>query len=303
MEYPEKFKGIFPAIITPFKANSDIDPETFEHLAARLYKAKVQGLFVGGNMGEWYTQTLQERKHIAECAVACSRGLGRTILHVGCTRIEDAMELAAFGEKIGVDAIASLSPYSARLPEKDIVYYYRELARSTGLPVFVYYHPVLTGFHLTKGAVESIFSELNIAGIKYTDYDLLTLTNLIGFQERRLHVFNGQDQVLFPALLLGASGGIGSFYNIIPRAFVSLYQYNQEGNMAAARKLQDQINEFIQMVKAYPLIPALKYILHVNGTGTSVFRATMVALTENEKRRLEHDLSNSEFFHAWRIER
>jgi N-acetylneuraminate lyase len=302
LEQPENFKGIFPAVVTPFKADSKLDVKTFEQLSARLYRANVAGLFVGGNMGEWYTLTLQERKALAESSVASSAGRGRTILHVGCARMEDSIELAKFGEQIGVDAIASLPPYTSRLAEKDIVYYYRQIARTTQLPVFIYYHPVLTGFHLTKSAMESIFSEPNITGVKYTDYDLLTLTNLLGFRDKRLQIFNGHDQVLFPALSLGASGGIGSFYNVIPRAFVSLYQRKSEGNIVPALKLQEQINEFIQMVKKYPLIPALKYILHLTDCGTPVFRATIVPLNESEKRSLEHDITNSEFFNAWKIE-
>ena len=290
------FNGIFPAVVTPFKANLDIDFEAFEVLIDRLFKANVHGIFVGGNMGEWYTQTLDERKDIANRAVICSQGRGKVFLHVGSARIEDAIALARYGEKIGVDALASLPPYYARFRERDILGYYDKLARSTRLSVLIYYHPVLTGFQLTQAAAEKIFSLPNVTGMKFTDYDLLTLTSMIEFQDRRLHVLNGHDQVLFSSLLLGAAGGIGSFYNIIPDAFVDLYGFVKKGNIDEARSLQQQINKFIMMAKAYALIPALKHILHVAGCGTGAFRTSIEPLTRQEKMQLEHDLKESTFF-------
>ena len=119
---------------------------------------------------------------------------------------------------------------------------------------------------------------------------------MIEFQDRRLHVLNGHDQVLFSSLLLGASGGIGSFYNIIPEAFVDLYEFVKKGNIDEARSLQQQINKFIMIAKAYALIPALKHILHVAGCGTGAFRTSIEPLTQHEKMQLETDLKESIFF-------
>lgn len=303
MEYSKKFSGIFPAVVTPFTGSSEIDFKAFEKLAGHLYNSNVQGLFVGGNMGEWYTQTLEERKRVADLALKISKGVGKVILHAGSTRLEDAIELARYGEKIGVDAIASLPPYHARLTEADVVSYYRQLAQATQLPFFIYHHPGLTGYQMNSITLEMMESLPNMAGIKYTDYDLLNYANLIEFKNRGLCIMNGHDQVLFPGLSMGASGGIGSFYNVIPKAFTRLYGYTREGNMDAARQLQQQINQFIQVVKKYSLIPALKYILHLNDIGTGNFRVSIVPLSPNDKKQLEHALDENSFYNEWKIGR
>src|SRR5690606_37900283 len=118
-EQTAKFNGVFPAIVTPFKANLEIDFNAFSELIGRLLRNQVRGIFVGGNMGEWYTQTLQERKDVANLAVESCKGRGKVILHVGSTRIEDALDLAIHGERIGVDAVASLPPYHMRFADRD----------------------------------------------------------------------------------------------------------------------------------------------------------------------------------------
>lgn len=301
MKYSNAFSGIYPAVLTPFKANLDIDFKAFEKLVEHLYASGAAGIFVGGNMGEWYTQTLEERKQVAELAVKLSKGLGKVILHVGNFRTQDAIDLARFGEKIGVDGIASLPPYYARLQERDVVYYYRQVAEATSLPFFLYHFPMLTGYQIGKETMEMMATLPNMAGVKFTDHELLNLTNLIEFENKGLCVMNGQDQVLFPSLSMGASGGIGSFYNIIPRAFVSLYQDTRNGNMEAARQLQQEIKLFVTTVKQFPLIPAFKHILQLNGIGSGHYRIAVVPLSDNVKDKLEHYLNESDFYHTWKI--
>jgi N-acetylneuraminate lyase len=301
MDDIKKITGIFPAIVTPFTSQGELDKKVFEQLVGLLYDSGVHGLFVGGNMGEWYTQTVEERKELASRAVLLSKNKGRVIVHVGSTRMEDAIVLARYAEKTGADAIATLPPYHARLTEKDVAYYYTRLAQSVSLPVFLYHHPQLTGYQMGAVTMDAIQSSPNIAGIKYTDYDLLNLANLIDFSKNRLCIMNGHDQVLLPGLTTGASGGIGSFYNVIPRAFVALYDHVEKGEKEAAHQLQSGINEFIQIVKKHALVPALKYILQLNDIGTGNFRVSIVPLSDAEGKKLGTELDGSAFYKKWKI--
>ena len=301
MNNSDNFTGIFPAVVTPFSPGSSPDTRGLEKLTDHLYKNDVNGIFVGGNMGEWFTQTLEERKNIAERAVKLSAGRGKVILQVGSARFEDAIALVKYGEKIEVDAIGSLPPYNARFSEKEIVSYYRKLAAATRLPVFLYYHPALTGFQIGQDTIKMLETVPNIAGIKFTDYDLLTLFKLINLENKKLSVMIGHDQVLNPGLSIGASGGIGSFYNIIPKAFVTVYQLIKDGNLNEANSLQTEINKFIQFVKKFPLIPVFKYILKMNNIIYENFRLSNMPLTENDKVQLEKMLGENIFYNKWKI--
>jgi N-acetylneuraminate lyase len=301
MKNSKQFQGIYPAMLTPFNSDSILDLRAMEKLVGHLYENGVDGLFVGGNMGEWFSQTIEERKSVAEHAVELSKGRGKVILHVGSSRFEDAIELAQYAAEIGADAIGSLPPYYARLSEKDIVQYYTKLSQSTSLPVFLYYHPALTGYQIGAATFEMLENVSNIAGLKFTDYDLLTLFNLINFSNKRLNIMNGHDQVLSSSLAIGATGGIGSFYNVVPSAFVSVYQLLKEGNVDEANKLQQEINRFIQVVKKFPLIPAFKFILQLNDIISENYRVSIAPLSQSDKNQLERDLDENIFYNKWKI--
>lgn len=114
-------------MITPFDRNGALDTERLAAFLEWLYAAGVDGVYLGGNTGEWCAQTLEERKRAARVAVEVSRHRGRAILHVGAVNTEDAAE-------IGADAISSLPPYVARWSRVEIEYYYRRLFCATKLP-------------------------------------------------------------------------------------------------------------------------------------------------------------------------
>ena len=139
-------QGIFPAVLTPFRPSGEPDLDLFSAHTNRLYEAGVDGVFVGGNAGEWYAMTVAERKMLAAQAVEISRhARGKTLVHVGALRVEDSVELARHAEQIGADAIGSLPPYVQSCTLEEVRWWFEQIAASTGLPFFVYYFPPLDG--------------------------------------------------------------------------------------------------------------------------------------------------------------
>jgi len=280
------FEGIYPAVLTPFRDERSLDLDAFAALVDRLYAAGVDGIYVGGNTGEWYLQTLDERKRTARAAVELSRGRGRVILHVGCARTEDAMELARFAESAGVDAVSSLPPYVQRWNLDEVLEYYRALASSTGLPAMVYYFPALTGAIPGADFFGRVRAIPGIRGFKFTDMNLYELGLMAEQAGSEFFILNGHDQLLLPGLLMGASGGVGSFYNIVPEWFVSLFQAWNCGDLDLARQRQFQINRLIQSVKKHRLIPALKCIAGMQGIDAGICRRPTLDLPPAEREQL-----------------
>jgi len=280
------FEGIYPAVLTPFRDERAVDLDAFAALVDRLYSAGVDGVYVGGNTGEWYLQTLDERKQTARAAVELSRGRGRVILHVGCARTEDALELARFAEGAGVDAVSSLPPYIQRWSLDEVLEYYRALASSTALPSMVYYFPALTGAIPGADFFGRVRTIPGIRGFKFTDMNLYELGLISEQAGSEFFILNGHDQLLLPGLLMGASGGIGSFYNIVPEWFVSLFHAWKSGDLARARKRQFQINRLIQSVKRHRLVPALKCIAGMQGIDAGICRRPTLDLAPAEREQL-----------------
>jgi N-acetylneuraminate lyase len=183
------------------------------------------------------------------------------IVHVGAASTRDAVELARHASKAAAHAISSLPP-AGRYSFAEIRDYYRELATASDIPLLVYYFPSVTPALHSADQMLELCNLQNVAGLKFTDSDLFKLWLL---RSAGAVVFNGTDEMLAAGLIMGANGGIGSIYNLIPEQFVALYRHAIAGRWEEARRLQNAINELIEPILHYPVHAAIKAILRWSG--------------------------------------
>jgi N-acetylneuraminate lyase len=255
------FEGILPATVTPLDEKERFVPAAYEALIERLYGAGVDGLYVCGGTGEGLLQSVAQRKQVAEAAVENSPAGKLAIVHVGAFCTADAVELAKHASRVGAAAVSALPPLGA-YSFAEIRAYYEAIAAASAVPVFVYFFPEsYPGVSTFEQAME-LCALPNVAGLKYTDFDLYRLRNI---KQSGAAVFNGRDEVLAAGLLMGADGGIGSFYNVMPELFVELYGRARRGDWEGARAVQDSINQAIRITLEFPCFPAIKEILRWRG--------------------------------------
>ena len=253
--------GILPAVVTPYDDEFRFDENKFERLLDHVYRAGVDGIYVCGQTGEGLQQSPEQRKRVAEAAVRFSPDGRTVILHVGAPSTDVAIDLARHAEHCGVAAISSLPPQGA-YSFAEIREYYRAVAAATSLPFLVYYYPAGSPAVSTIDQIEALCELPNVAGLKFTDMDLYKLSRL---REAGRVVFNGYDEILAAGLLMGASGGIGSFYNVVPEWFVALYAAARTGQWDEVRALQTGINRLITAALRYPVNSAVKELLALRG--------------------------------------
>jgi N-acetylneuraminate lyase len=251
-------RGILPATITPLDESGRFAPAIFEQLLDRLYGAGVHGVYVCGTTGEGMLQPIEQRKAIAERAVACSPHGRHVVVHVGAASLDEAVTLSSHAAKAGAHAISSLPPLSGQFAFSDALRYYEALARASELPLLVYYFPDISTSIATTEQLETLCALPNVFGVKFTDFDLYRMALLAG---PACSVFNGRDEVLVAGLLMGAAGGIGTFYNVLPELFVRIYTSATAGRWEDARVAQQRANAFIRATLRFPLFPAVKQIL------------------------------------------
>jgi N-acetylneuraminate lyase len=281
-------QGIFPAVLTPFRADGGIDLDRFTGHLDRLYKAGVHGIMIGGNAGEWYSMTVEEREELAAAGIALSRGRGKAIVHIGCLRVEDALRLAAHAARAGADAISSLPPSIARCSAAETRNYFERIGSATNLPLYIYYFPTLTGGLSGEPFFSCVRGISGLAGYKFTDPNLFDLNTLL---QDGLTVFNGHDPNLASALLMGASGGIGSYYNVLPRQTAAIYTACCSGDVQCAEQMQREVNRVIRTVRKYRLIPALKFIAGMQGSDLGGIKEPLLPLSANEQREIAKELN------------
>ena len=183
------------------------------------------------------------------------------IVHVGASNTAEALQLATHAASAGATAISSLPPLTGHYSFEEIRDYYTALADASTLPLLVYYFPQIAP-GITPPQLRELCAIPGVAGAKFTDYDLFTMSHL---KQNGAVVYYGRDEMLAAGLLFGADGGIGTFYNILPGPFVKLFRLAEEQRWEEAIPLQARINEFIRISLRYPLLAAIKEFLRWTG--------------------------------------
>ncbi len=228
-----KLAGIFPALPTPLKADRSVDLGALEKILDRVYSAGVDGVYVCGSTGEGMLLDEADRRIVLETVVQNSPRGKQVIAHVGARSLDVAERLAKHAERSQASALSSIR--APGVTHQEMLGWYKVLATSTSLPFLVYYFPFSTGEPLTVDQLEEMCELPGVSGIKYTDYDLFTLSLLA---RAGYPIFNGRDEVLAAGLLMGACGGIGSVYNLVPEWFVDLRNQAGSGDWVPLRALR-----------------------------------------------------------------
>jgi N-acetylneuraminate lyase len=279
-----RLHGILPATITPLGEKGRFAPAVFERLLERLYDAGVHGVYVCGTTGEGMLQAVAQRQAIVETAVACTPRGRHVVVHVGAASLDEATALASHAAKAGAHAISSLPPLSAQFAFSEVVRYYESLACASELPLLVYYFPEVSPSIASADQLETLCALPNVLGVKFTDFDLYRLA-LATRPDRS--IFNGRDEVLAAGLLMGANGGIGTFYNLVPELFVRIYLAAAAGRWEEARVAQQRANELIRVTLRFPVFPAVKQILAWSGLDCGVCLPPRAPL-DSEQQTLLH---------------
>lgn len=282
--------GIFPALVTPLTTEEKVDIPALEKLMERVYSAGVDGVYVCGSTGEGQLLPEAERRKITEVAIRHRPAGKKVMVHVGAWSFAEARSLARHAASMGAAAVSSLWPAGASFPE--LRAYYRDLAASTDAPFLGYYFP--TGVdQLSYEQLGELCALPGVIGLKFTDYNLFTLSSLA---REGNTMFNGRDEVLAAGLLLGANGGVGSIYNLVPGWFVELFAHAQAGRWAEARQAQDRVNDLIRVLVRFPFIAALKQFLTWAGIECGPVLRPRMELTAAQAGELKRALAPFDLF-------
>ncbi len=285
-------RGILPAAVTPLDEAGRFVPAALEQLLARLYGAGVHGVYLCGSTGEGMLQSREQRQAIVQTAMACTPRDRTVIVHVGAASLHEALALSSHAARAGAHAISSLPPTSAQFSFADLRRYYEALAGGSDLPLVVYYFPDVAPAIGTAEQLEMLCDLPNVIGVKFTDFDLFRMANLM--RPGRV-LFNGRDEVLAAGLLMGAGGGIGTFYNLLPELFVEIYEAATAGRWDDARAAQRRVNTVIRIALQFPLFPAVKQMLAWSGLDCGVCLPPRAGLDASQQDRLRDALTAAGF--------
>lgn len=273
----ERFEGIYVAMYSAYDEAGNVDVERVKSLAKYYVGSGIKGLYVGGSSGEGLLQNVEERKAVLEAVMEVVKGELTVIVHVGANATRDAVELSQHAERVGADAISAVPSIYYRLPEKAVEGHWQSMVDSSDLPFIIYNIPQTTGFHLSTALCAKLAQQSKVIGVKMSGESTFELQQLKAAGGDDFLVFNGPDEQFLAGRIMGANGGIGGTYGVMPQLFCALEKLFQDNRISEAQQLQFQINDFIKRLLSYPsLYGACKYILELRGVPTGAPRLPML---------------------------
>lgn len=255
---------------TAFHPDGSLRLDTVEAQAQRLLADGADGVFVCGTTGEASSLTREERVLLATRWSEVVRGTPlRLLVHVGSNCVADARFLAAHAASIGAHGTAATAPSYFKPADVHVLLdVCAEIAAAAPEIPFHYYEiPVLTGIHLpTDRFLAAALERIpNFAGLKFSNPDLILLQRCAAVAPGRLQIHFGCDELLLAAVGYGATGAVGSTYNVATPLFRRLLAAAQRGDVATARAAQLDSVRLIDTLSRRGYLPSLKALLTARG--------------------------------------
>jgi N-acetylneuraminate lyase len=298
---PHPLHGLVAATHTPFRADGSLNLHAVEAQAAHLLKNRVATVFVGGTTGEWSSLSLTERLQLAERWAAVVTGSPlRLVVHVGSNCLADSRAMAAQAEHFGAAAISALAPsfFKPRSLDALIACCAEIAAAAPRTPFYFYDLPALTGvsFPMAEFLEQAPARLPTLAGLKFTNPDLMAYLQCLQASGGRWDVPWGIDEWLLGALATGARGAVGSSYNFAAPLYHDLIAAFDRGDLAAARSAQRRSTQLIALLARHGYMGAAKATMTLLGVDVGPPRLPNAALGTAPTETLRRELEELGFF-------
>ncbi len=268
----KNIKGVIPALLTPFDNNNKINEKVLAELIERNINQGVSGFYVAGSTAEVFLLSKEERINLYRIVKSIVGDRVALIAHVGDVSTENAIEYALCAEKEGYDIISAVAPFYYKFSIAQIKKYYYDIVNSSSLPMLVYNIPAFSGTNFSNADFSEFLENDKFCGIKFTSNDLFQMERLKTAYPDKL-MLNGYDEIFLSGLAAGADGGIGSTYNFMADKFIKIQKLFKSGEIAEARKIQQEANEIISVFSKYGCMESEKLIMNLLGYDFGIARA------------------------------
>src|SRR5687767_6567179 len=280
------WRGIFPALLTPFDPSGDLDLAIFEKNLEAQLKAGVHGVIIGGSLGEASTLREEEKRTLVEFSISYIKGEIPVILNVAESSTEEAMRQARNAHSWGADGLMLLPPMRYKTDDRETVTFFRTVAQSTQLPIMIYNNPVDYKIDVHPALFEQLLDCENITALKESSRDVTNLTRMINRFGDRYKILCGVDTLAMEELCLGADGWVAGLVCAFPSETVAIYKLVKSGNLDEARKIYRWFMPLLELDIHPKLVQYIKLAAAQTGLGNEYVRAPRLTLVGEERERI-----------------
>ncbi len=281
-----KFKGLGIALVTPFKANGDIDYEALARLVEYQLQNGVDFLCIMGTTAETPCLSADEKRKLKEWLV--ERVAGRVPLLMGCGGNNTAAVVAELkaNDWSGIDGVLSVCPYYNKPSQEGLYQHFKAVAEASPIPVVLYNVPGRTGVNMSAETTLRLARDFeNIVAIKEASGNITQMDDIIKNKPDNFDVISGDDGITFPLITLGAVGVISVIGNALPAEFSRMVRMALNGDYEHARVIHHKFTELFKLLFVDGNPAGVKAMLHAMGMIENQLRLPLVPtrLTTMEK--------------------
>ena len=281
-----EWKGVFPALLTPFTKKDDLDLDMFEKNLAAQVAAGVHGVIIGGSLGEASTITEQEKEELVEFSVEYLNENIPVILNIAESTTQDAVQQVANARKWGADGIMLLPPMRYKTDERETITYFKTVANSTDLPIMIYNNPHDYKIDTTPEMFDELIGCKNITALKESSRDVTNLTRMKNRFGDRIKILCGVDTLAMEELCLGADGWVAGLVDAFPKETTTIYNLVKAGNIEEATKIYRWFMPLLELDIQSKLVQYIKLAAMQTGIGSEYVRAPRLTLASEERQRV-----------------
>lgn len=281
-----EWKGVFPALLTPFTTDDQLDLPMFEKNLEAQLSAGVEGIILGGTLGEASVLTIEEKERLVAFALEKTAGRVPVVLNIAEGATREALHQAKLAETWGADGLMLLPPMRYKSDHRETVTYFRTIADATPLPIMIYNNPVDYKIEVTIDMFRELIQSPNITAVKESTRDVTNVTRLINAFGDRLRILCGVDTLAMEELCLGAHGWVAGLVDAFPKETVVIYKLVKAGRIEEAARIYRWFMPLLELDIHPKLVQYIKMAAAATGLGSEYVRAPRLAVEGEERTRI-----------------
>ncbi|MEJ7766390.1 MAG: dihydrodipicolinate synthase family protein [Chitinophagaceae bacterium] len=277
------WKGVYPAVLTPFKNDDSIDYETFKINIDAQVEAGVDGIILGGSLGEASTLLNAEKNDLLIYTKEITQDKLPVIINIAEQSTKAAIGGAHDAERNGADGIMLLPPMRYNADDRETVEYFTTVASNTSLPIMIYNNPQDYKIMVTLDMFGELAEHSNIQAIKESTRDITNIIRTFNRFGNRFKILGGVDTLSFESLCAGADGLVAGLVDAFPRETVAIYRLVKAGYYQEALKIYKWFLPVLELDIHPKLVQYIKLAATQTGLGTENVRAPRLTLIGAER--------------------
>lgn len=281
-----EWNGVYPAVLTMFHENGDIDFDMYLKNINAQVDAGVQGIIIGGSLGESSTITHQDRLDLLKATLDSVGDKVDVILNIAEGSTRAAISLAKAAEANGADGLMLLPPMMYKPTDEEVVTFFKTVAAETSLPIILYNNPVDYKIEITMDMFEQLQDVPNIKASKESTRDISNVSRMKSRFGDRFKILCGVDTLALEELLMGADGWVAGLVDAFPEETVAIYRLAKVGRVAEAIDIYRWFLPILELDINPQLVQNIKLAAVHTGIGSEHVRRPRKPLIGAERERV-----------------